>query len=195
MSMPLNAFHEYAHFDAELQSSGHSKWGLVIYQRSEPRHEPSWDALDRKIRGGLVFTVFEDRDLLDGASKETVLRRFTQWADSKPWHEEQPPGCRQAGSARYEMCLMVDETSLQSILKQPEGFFPPDIGDWDGEEDGAGFEYALRYKGTSAVTGDGNVENCWLRLSCNFLTLRWYALLRSGGWYNEYQQHPDIAVG
>ncbi|KAF2221329.1 hypothetical protein BDZ85DRAFT_320535 [Elsinoe ampelina] len=200
----------HAKLDAQIQSTGHSKWDFVIYRctyksdadwnkmmtklkekDAEPYHMAYFN-LTKRLRDSLAYTVFEDADL-EGASKEVVLKRFSDWVESKPWETEQPQGSRPKSSTRYEICVMVDEASLQSVLNEPQDFVPPDMGEWQGKEEEAGWVYALRHDPRQHAETEEE-EYWWMRISFFSLMIGWYEVLSDEGWHHEHSQHPDIAV-
>ncbi|KAF2221332.1 hypothetical protein BDZ85DRAFT_15743 [Elsinoe ampelina] len=192
----------------EIKKSGHSKWGFTIYRCTYASDE-DWEKMMDKMKAGveepsdnplshfprllsntLTYTVVED-SALEGAGREEIFKRFGAWVDSEPWKIEQPSEC--AGtSARYDICIWIDEASLKSILNEPENYIAPEPGTWTKEEeDLVGWVYALRYY-KKPLPG---AEREWMRITFFDLMTRWYILLRTDGWHHEYRQHPDIAVG
>ncbi|KAF4547952.1 Hypothetical protein D9617_33g038160 [Elsinoe fawcettii] len=203
-------YNGHARLDAEIQRSGHTVWGFVIYRCTYASNQ-DWETLMTKLKDAdlaenedprsalsdrlhdtLTYTVFEDKEL-EGASKEQVHKRFGDWVDSKPWETEQPTGCGRGASGRYEVCLMVDEAALKSVLDQPENSVAPCARDWDEEDkDQEGWVYALFY---GPNMSEFHRENFWMRVTFDDLMIRWVELLRGQGWYREYTPHPDIASG
>ncbi|KAF2221331.1 hypothetical protein BDZ85DRAFT_283404 [Elsinoe ampelina] len=201
----LTAPNQHDRLEAEMRHLGQTTWGFVIYRCTFASNDdwekvmaklkqqdmtldewPSY-ALKPHLRDGLKYTVFEDR-ALDGATKEQVLEQFKGWLDTEPWRSEQPLSDKTIRlAARYDICLMIDEASLKSIL---------DVrlqGGRDDEEVSIGYVYALRYEANSPPDPDENYW--WMRISFDDLSIRWYDLLSRDGWHNEHKQHPDIALG
>ncbi|KAG8624002.1 hypothetical protein KVT40_008978 [Elsinoe batatas] len=198
----------HAQLDARIQSTGHSKWGFVIYRctyksdedwnkmmtkleekDAEPYHMAAFN-LTQRLRDSLTYAVFEDADL-EAGGWYNEYRQHPDIAVGEPWKTEQPS--ESAGiSARYDICIWIDETSLKSILNEPENYVAPEPGTWTKEEeDLVGWVYALRYY-KKPLPG---AEREWMRITFSDLMTRWYILLRTDGWHHEYRQHPDIAVG
>lgn len=66
-------------------------------------------------------TVMDDKRRFDGVSPAIVRDYFNQWARTACETEQGMPfDCASQGmSARYRLCIMVDEEALQSVLNIP----------------------------------------------------------------------------
>jgi hypothetical protein len=88
--------------------------------------------------GKFALTVFEDRSIFDGASRDTIRRHFQQWS-VKAYRTEQFPeecsplefsGIQIGWGPRYIYAVQVDAGSLCSIVNVA----PPEVP--DGSERG-----------------------------------------------------------
>lgn len=68
-----------------------------------------------------VPTVMEDKTLFDGVTPYTVRDHFNEWASTACEAEQGVPFTRAQWSetARYGLCIMVDEEALRSVLGIP----------------------------------------------------------------------------
>lgn len=78
-------------------------------------HYAATEAMVRKQ----VWTVVDDRERLENATKCDVRRMFNEWVNSPEAAAEQPNAKDTPAtsfSPRYAFCIHVDETSLRSVL-------------------------------------------------------------------------------
>jgi hypothetical protein len=93
--------------DSMLKATGHEKWGWHIY-RCTYSSDDDWSAFMEKLRtttqstiefyGGTcravakqhIFTVVEDRERLENATKSDVCSMFRDWVNSPEAAAEQP---------------------------------------------------------------------------------------------------------
>lgn len=160
-----------AELASKLNASGHDKWGWVIY-RCTYNSDDDWSTFMEILKGisrdrigtylynsvaeevgrMQTWTVFEDRNQLDNASKSIVRRMFNKWVHSPEAAAEQPNAkCPPPlmGMSRNLFCMHVDEESLRSVLEDssywhvniidrkwvPEEDRPDDDDDDDEDED------------------------------------------------------------
>lgn len=111
-------------------------WGYMIYRTVyTPQSDECWSAAmakldrymhhsidanagkdgdpypERLIHESYRNVVLHDKDQFDGASIEQVREHFNQW---------RPDRCHFNGFGRYNMCLMVDEKALLSLVRSVE---------------------------------------------------------------------------
>ncbi|KAJ5317415.1 hypothetical protein N7508_001923 [Penicillium antarcticum] len=154
--------------ERNLETDGFHYWGITMY-RTTYKSDVDWaNFLDRFM--GSVRTelesddgldildsfrpvVMEDARRFDGATPDQIRDAFKEWARVACETEQGVPYKRAewAYSARYRLCIMVDEEALQSVLDIPtedleaynttgfviliNGRWPPE---WDPEELAAG---------------------------------------------------------
>ena len=197
----------------------HRTWGFVIY-RCDYESDDDWKILiDRlnywisdylKFYNGLdmldslEIAVLEDRSTLEGASKDFVRERFTQWAAEAPQREQ---GTGPGLSQRYHFCLQVDSAALKSIVYDsppPSDYDGDRLGfvnliwkDWEPEEEEIDpedlpEEYRREDK-FPPIEGSTLEDVGWMKVSCRSL-VSFYGLLRDPNtWYTEYRRPPEIA--
>ncbi|RAO70265.1 uncharacterized protein BHQ10_006277 [Talaromyces amestolkiae] len=119
-----------------MLSDGFQSWGLVVY-RCTYKSDSDWEEFMRRFlyhvnhtleyADGLDLldyfkpTVMDDKTRFDGVSPAIVRDYFNQWAHSACETEQGIPFNRasQGMSARYRLCIMVDEEALLSVLSIP----------------------------------------------------------------------------
>ena len=140
--------HECPQIHQYLRQYGYKRWGFVIYHCVYDDDE-SWDtflktfkalASDSLHQDGdeglqlleqLEWTIIEDRERLDGASKAMVRKAFQEWVDN--CDETEPEGKlswdagrgaksdpRNSGNPRYSYSIMVDAAVLESMTPHKE---------------------------------------------------------------------------
>lgn len=128
-----------AELDSRLKGYRHDSWGWVIY-RCTYNSDNDWATFMEKLRAEthsmlnkygatdamanqLVWTVIDDRERLENATKSDVRRMFSEWVSSPEAAAEQPNARRSPSEtpmARYNYCIHVDATSLRSVLDDSE---------------------------------------------------------------------------
>jgi hypothetical protein len=121
--------------DSILKGSGQKVWGWVIY-RGTYSSDSEWAEFMEKlktetqdvfneygapetVKNQHVWTVIEDRERLEDATKSDVRRMFSEWVHSPETAAEQP-NAPMVCMARYQFCMHVDEASLRSVLDGSE---------------------------------------------------------------------------
>ena len=132
--------HKYlVELESKLKANRHDSWGWVIY-RCTYSSDNDWATFMEKLKtethsmlddygateaiaSQLVWTVIDDREKLENASKSDVRRMFSEWTSSPEAAAEQPNTWlhpSETRMARYRYCIHVDETSLRSVLDGSE---------------------------------------------------------------------------
>ncbi|KAH7308431.1 hypothetical protein B0I35DRAFT_515566 [Stachybotrys elegans] len=121
-------------------ANGFVNWGFVIF-RGVYGNDAEWDKFmslykasvadelydfgkQEELGPDLEWTIIEDRDALEGATKEAVRARFLEWVAArsierdgelgdKPWVAKSMP--------RFKYCLYVDEVCFKTIVARPGG--------------------------------------------------------------------------
>lgn len=122
--------------DSMLKVAGNEKWGWHIY-RCTYSPDDGWSTFMEKLRtatqstisfyGGTfravakqqIFTVVEDRERLENATKSDARSMFRDWVNSPEAAAEQPNAkvpLSVAPMARYLYLMHVDEESLRSVF-------------------------------------------------------------------------------
>lgn len=70
------------------------------------------ERVEKEIASRLVNSIIEDRQVLNGASMETVLAEFEKWVQSQ--------NCTRSYNTRYRIALVVDAEAIDDIMKLPE---------------------------------------------------------------------------
>jgi hypothetical protein len=126
-----------AELDYILENTGHDTWGWVFY-RCTYSSDNDWSEFMKELKRlslkdfqyygasetmvkKQIWTVIEDRDKLENASKSDVRRMFNEWVHSPEAAAEQPNAKQPVSEGyppipRYTYCMHVDETSLRSVL-------------------------------------------------------------------------------
>jgi hypothetical protein len=124
-----------AELDHILENTGHDTWGWVFY-RCTYSSDNDWSEFMKELKRlslewfevygaseamvkKQIWTVIEDRDKLENASKSDVRRMFNEWVHSPEAAAEQPHAKQPVSEGdlpRYTYCMHVDETSLRSVL-------------------------------------------------------------------------------
>jgi hypothetical protein len=127
---------QLAELESRLKASGHDRWGLVDYRgtynsdkewtefmttlENETRRILESYGATETIKAQHVWTVIEERERLENATKSDVRRMFNEWVHSLEAAAEQP---NTKGTPpmlwvpRYLFCFHVDEASLRSVLE------------------------------------------------------------------------------
>lgn len=128
--------------EAGYQADGHKTWGYVIY-RTTYESDADWAEFMRRLRirttetmehyngldvlARMSWTIFDDRELFDGADTATIRRHFRDWAETAIQTEQYDPAepnkVIHTGpsdsvcfSPRYKYCVQVDAGSLKSAV-------------------------------------------------------------------------------
>lgn len=121
--------------DSMLKTAGHETWGWRIY-RCTYNSDDDWTEFMKQLKNTFqqmlddygatddqakqqIWTVVEDRERLENATKSDVRRMFKDWVNSPEAAAEQPNAkgpLSRVGMARYLYCMHVDEESLRSVL-------------------------------------------------------------------------------
>ncbi|KAJ9300175.1 hypothetical protein DTO271G3_2292 [Paecilomyces variotii] len=133
--MPIY-FNEADLIEQNMLNSGFRTWGLVIY-RCTYKSNSDWEEFmsrflhqvrrNLKNHDGLdmfdsfVPTVMDDKMRFDGVTPDVVRDHFNKWASTACEIEQGVPfsRARWSNTARYGICLMVDEEALRSVLDIP----------------------------------------------------------------------------
>lgn len=205
-----------------MQKTGFRKWGFRIY-RCTYDDANAWnrymDNLGNELGKGLEatgsdymltpyheWTIVEDREALDGASKADVRSRFRQWSEARSVQRDGPGANHeligQAGLvARFEACIMVDKECLDSMEKNKakanrlEPYFavigldrlaPPPVPP-TGEE-----LEELREDGDGDMLEDDGGDETWMLASCQSYVELYDELCGMGPWWRRRQAPPNI---
>ncbi|KAJ3542583.1 hypothetical protein NM208_g4014 [Fusarium decemcellulare] len=117
----------------DMQESDFQRWGFVIYRcaydnqsqwesyleflKAAVRDELQYRELETLLWPLLEWTIVEDEENLDGASKHQVRKKFSQWTTERntrrdgagadePFVEERP---------RFKYCIYVDQKCLDTV--------------------------------------------------------------------------------
>jgi hypothetical protein len=140
--------------DSMLKRAGHETWGWRIY-RCTYNSDDDWTEFMKQLKNTFqqmlddygatddqakqqIWTVVEDRERLENATKSDVRRMFKDWVNSPEAAAEQPNArgpLSRVGMARYLYCMHVDEESLRSVLDDSDDWHVNIIErDWVSEE-------------------------------------------------------------
>lgn len=123
-----------------LFSSGHHKWGFLVY-RTTYDDDKAWtrfmDVLtrstevalrqagkDARLQPYLDWKVVQDRTLFDGASKDAVCEHFLDWVATRSDERDGPGAAREdvpRKSPRYRACLYVDKEAVEAASMESAG--------------------------------------------------------------------------
>lgn len=206
-----------------IQKTGLRSWGFRIY-RCTYDNDAAWaryvGILENELAEGLdatgsdymltpyhEWTIVEDREALDGASKADVRALFREWSEARSVARDGPGADHEliaaAGLvARYEACIMVDKECLDSMEKNKdkrnrmEPYFvvigldrlappPVPLTEEDLEE--------LREDGGEDMLeeDDGDDETCMLA-SCGSYVELYDELCGTGPWWRRRRAPPEI---
>lgn len=167
------------------------------------------------IEPHLELTVIEDREKLDGISKDKVRKFFNKWvAEAVKKGDGQGPKAKQGPdgllpcTARYQYCIYVDQESLESVLRanDPSNQQPitpyviiirldlslPDLENFDWEDEGLDPE-----EDDPLDKGYPPVESCklkdvgWMKVLPRKIVIL-YQSLHDNGWYTSYLRPPGV---
>lgn len=218
-----------------MQVTSFFHWGFVIY-----RCDYSDDALferfidylrehaeryhrrrqqERTTGLYLRWTIVQDREALDGATKEQVRRRFVEWRDGLSVERDGPGADHRITPylPRFEDCMHVGKDSLDSLKaheqalrdgtkkqEAPPVFFAivqaeqrpaglPEGYDPDDKEEGEEDEYD-----EDPATAPGTIEGCtdqdegWMYVLADDLVTLYEELHTDQAWYYLYARPPEI---
>ncbi|GLA07877.1 hypothetical protein AnigIFM60653_009116 [Aspergillus niger] len=115
---------------------GFQNWGIVIYRctyESDSDWEEFMSRFLRQVRTSLESydgldlldsfrpTVMDDKTQFSGVTPETVRDHFNAWSTTACEAEQGVPltDYRWYSTARYGLCIIVDEEALKSVLNIP----------------------------------------------------------------------------
>ncbi|KAL6228616.1 hypothetical protein BDW75DRAFT_226611 [Aspergillus navahoensis] len=213
------AYNEADIIERNMQDDGFRCWGITIY-RTTYKSDSDWEEFLRRFLGrvrktlayydGLDMwdsfrpTVMEDKNRFDGATPALIRDAFKEWAVTACETEQGVTYERAewAFTARYRLCIMVDEEALRSVLDIPveelnkyndTGFVVLINGRWvpemdpcelvEGEEDD---EYEPLYGCTMEDVGRMKVRYSRAQIVAS-------STMRNGSdWDLEYRRPPAI---
>lgn len=117
----------------DMQETGFQRWGFVIYRcayaknaqwesylefiKASVQEELEFDGLYTLLWKYLDWTIIEDRETLDGASKQEVRERFSEWSAARSVERDGPgadePKVEEAPRFRY--CIYIDQKCLDTV--------------------------------------------------------------------------------
>ncbi|KAI1779035.1 hypothetical protein F4818DRAFT_237359 [Hypoxylon cercidicola] len=171
-----------------LNNAGDTKWGWVVYRSCyKPEFDSTWDNVKSvaeetarqrvaasdapDVADKMDWVFVEDRENLDGASREELKRRFRDWVRAEnPGRniDEEKYG----RASRYTFFVQVDGPSLRGI---PTGDGHPYVSlvqSWEGEAD---------------------TSEDWMKIQTNALNLGFYVELNNDEtWYTVYMTSDGI---
>lgn len=161
-----------------LNNAGDSKWGWVVYRSCyKPEFDTAWESVKSvteetarqrvatsdapDIADKMDWVFVEDRENLDGASREKLKRRFRVWAraENPGWNVDEEKYGR---GSRYTFFIQVDEAALRSIAT---GDGRPYVNIVRGWED--------------AATAEGADGEDWMKIQTDALNLGFYVELNN----------------
>ena len=210
--------------DSMLKATGHEKWGWHIY-RCTYSSDDDWSAFMEKLRtttqstiefyGGTcravakqhIFTVVEDRERLENATKSDVRSMFRDWVNSPEAAAEQPDAKTSlsvAPMARYLYCMHVDEESLRSVLDDSKDWHiniinrswipweeeESDREDYDNDDEEDDDEAYL----PPEIEGCTEEDVGWTKASKGILLCSYIDLCEPSFWYIYYSRPPLRAI-
>jgi hypothetical protein len=211
--------------EAAYQADGHSTWGYVIY-RTTYENDTDWTEFMRRLRAWaedamdtcngqdvldqMTWTVFDDKELFDGADVMTIRRHFRAWTETAV-HSEQPRKSNSAPaemgrSPRYRYCIQVDVEALKSSVHDAPP--PPNF-----DEDNQGWvkvidkEWILRsehpiWKGRKldpnvydAIDGVTDHDVGWVKCPFPSVMTEYYMLFQERNVYIRGYRRPPAVIG
>ncbi|RGP77399.1 hypothetical protein FLONG3_4491 [Fusarium longipes] len=121
----------------DMQATDFRRWGFVVFrtvytEESQPLWESYIEFLKASVEDSLEFkelstllkpllewTIIEDRETLDNASKQKVRERFSEWA-SQCSIERDGPGAEEAlrqEFPRFRYCIYIDQKCLDTVAQ------------------------------------------------------------------------------
>ncbi|KAJ5138649.1 uncharacterized protein N7515_003497 [Penicillium bovifimosum] len=210
--------------EGNLETDGFSYWGITMY-RTTYKSDADWAKfLDRfmgsvrtelESHDGLDMldsfrpVVMEDARRFDGATPDQIRDAFKEWARVACETEHGVPykHAEKAYSARYRLCIMVDEEALQSVLDIPTedleeynttGFVILIDGRWSPELDPEELAAELA-AGGGPDDGHGPVYGCtlgevgWMKVEyAQAQTVSSALMTDDGDWDVAYRRPPAI---
>jgi hypothetical protein len=211
-----------ADLDSKLKASGHDVWGWIIYRCTYNSHY-DWSAFikaldatteyDLEFYGSTeaiakqhIWTVIDDRERLEHASKTDVRRMFNDWVRSPEAAAEQPnakvPVC-EVPMARYRYCVQVDEASLRSVLDDSRDWHVNIINrDWVPKEEESEYgdseddevpEEAREAETWPEIGGCTEEDVGWVKASRGILVEDYVSLCNPNFWYAYHTRPPQRA--
>lgn len=209
-----------------MQKTGFHKWGFRIYRCTyddDDDDDDAWDSYVDNLRKELgegveatgsdymlvpyhEWTIVEDREALDGASKGEVRSRFQQWSEARSVERDGPGADHELIGhsglvARFEACIMVGRECLESMEKNKakanrlEPYFvmigldrlapPPNAPTEEELEE-------LRETGNEDMLEDDGDDETWMLASCQSYVELYDELCGMGPWWRRRQAPPDI---
>ncbi|KAJ4140848.1 hypothetical protein NW768_000052 [Fusarium equiseti] len=119
----------------DMQRTDFKRWGFVIFRTVYSEESQSqWDTyieflkasvemdlesleLSTLLKPHLEWTIIEDRDTLDNASKQHVREKFSEWASQRSVQRDGPrvEEAFQYGLPRFRYCIYVDQKCLDTV--------------------------------------------------------------------------------
>ena len=212
--------------DSKLKAQRHDSWGWVIY-RCTYSSDSDWAQFMETLKtethtmlndygateamaDQLVWTVIEDREHLENATKSDVRRIFNEWVNGAEAAAKQPNASLRPPKtqmAQYKYCIHVDETSLRSALDDSEDWhlnivdrtwIPEaerlDDGDSDDDDDFTKEELEEIRLGNTWPEIEGCTEEDvgWCKASQAVLVDLHVELCDENGWELYYERPPDM---
>ncbi|KAF7136733.1 hypothetical protein CNMCM5793_006051 [Aspergillus hiratsukae] len=220
----LSFYHNEADvIEKNMLDDGFRTWGLVIY-RCTYKSDSDWEEFMRRflhhVRDTLEYydgldmldsfvpTVMDDKTRLDGATASIVRDYFNQWARTACETEQGVPFDRAqwAHTARYRLCIMVDEEALQSVLDIPledldayneTGYVILVNGRWEpgflSEEELEAFTSPPPENNFEPVLGCTLEDVGWMKVCYDRAQILASAFMRNGpDWQAQYRRPPEI---
>jgi hypothetical protein len=209
--------------DSMLKRAGHETWGWRIY-RCTYNSDDDWTEFMKQLKNTFqqmlddygatddqakqqIWTVVEDRERLENATKSDVRRMFKDWVNSPEAAAEQPNArgpLSRVGMARYLYCMHVDEESLRSVLDDSDDWHVNIIErDWVPEEESSDAEESDDDEEVSDGEEEADIwpeiEGCteedvgWTKASEGILIGRYVDLCDRKFWYTYYMRPPRIS--
>jgi len=211
-----------ADLESKLRTTGHDVWGWVVY-RCTYSSDLDWSAFMKALEATTkddlefygaseaiakqhVWTVIDDRERLEHASKADVRKMFNDWVHSPEATAEQPNATisvAEVPMARYRYCMHVDEGALRSVLDDSRDWHVNIINrDWIPEEEeveyGDSEDDEILNQARESETWP-EIEGCteedvgWVQASQGILVEDYVSLCNPNFWYAYYTRPPQRA--
>ncbi|KAI6840176.1 hypothetical protein KC342_g3003 [Hortaea werneckii] len=206
-----------------LSKSKEEKWGFVIY-RCTYKDDRDWERFKAtvhrrtqedmadsdvpEVANFLEWTFVDDRESLEGASKDYLRARHKAWA-AKAFRAENPRALYDTSDGpRYRYFIQVDEEALQSVLSAPEcdmlgeGYVyfvdsqrePMGEGEDEDEDEDECEEDRETF---DPIEGCAEENVGWMKLAAVMIDATWYDTSSGfayGGWYAFYKRPPETVL-